>query len=395
LIVLKILTRVLAVVGKEIVEVLRRPSALATLVVGPVIILAAFGLGYRGQPPLRAVLVIPAGSGLPTDSSAYLAGSTPGVTIVATTSDAAGARQELDAGKVDLVVIAPSDARERLNAGKQATIQVEYRTADPYADYIAKNASAQLAAQVNQRLIEQLARESEAQAGPNAPGVSFPPPEVIAAPTKAEARDVAPTKPDLVAFYGVAILALILQHLAVTLGALSMARDRRRGIIAMFRVAPVAALELLAGKYVAFVALTALVGLVLGVLLVLGMGVPMLGATGLIVAALGLLIVASVGLGLLLSLVTDSETQVVQLALLLLIASVFFGGLAIDLTQFAQPVQVAAEFLPVTQGIHLAQDLFLLGSTDAAWRFGVLAAMAVILFFGAWWFFRRTLRPAR
>ena len=56
--------RVLAVAGKEMVEILRRPSALVSVVAGPVLILGLFGLGYLGQPPLRAELVIPPGSGL-------------------------------------------------------------------------------------------------------------------------------------------------------------------------------------------------------------------------------------------------------------------------------------------------------------------------------------------
>src|SRR5437016_1730089 len=58
-------TRTFAVVGKEILVVIRRPSALATLVIGPVVILAVFGLSYVGQPPIRAMLVVPGDSGLP------------------------------------------------------------------------------------------------------------------------------------------------------------------------------------------------------------------------------------------------------------------------------------------------------------------------------------------
>ena len=51
----KAATRTFAVVGKEVLVVLRRPSALATLVIGPVLILAVFGLSYVGQPPIRAM----------------------------------------------------------------------------------------------------------------------------------------------------------------------------------------------------------------------------------------------------------------------------------------------------------------------------------------------------
>ena len=69
--------RVLAVAGKETVEILRRPSALVSVVAGPVLILGLFGLGYLGQPPLRAELVIPSGSGLSTSLLPTRAGLGP------------------------------------------------------------------------------------------------------------------------------------------------------------------------------------------------------------------------------------------------------------------------------------------------------------------------------
>ena len=41
--------RLLALVGKELVEVIRRPGALVSLVLGPFLIMAVFGLGYNGE----------------------------------------------------------------------------------------------------------------------------------------------------------------------------------------------------------------------------------------------------------------------------------------------------------------------------------------------------------
>ena len=59
------LLRILAVTGKEVVEVLRRPGALVSIVLGPLLILGLFGLGYTGQPDMRAIVVVPAEAGLP------------------------------------------------------------------------------------------------------------------------------------------------------------------------------------------------------------------------------------------------------------------------------------------------------------------------------------------
>ena len=369
----KAATRTFAVVGKEVLVVLRRPSALATLVIGPVLILAVFGLSYVGQPPIRAMLVVPADSGLPSDPRAYDINQAGVLQFVGTRPSIASARQALTNGTADIVVAAPDNAVQQLRGGKQVVIQVEYDTVNPYQHAVISRLAEPLAAKVNEKIVAQIV----AQAGSQANASNKPDPNLIAAPTTAQTKDLAPTEPSLIAFYGVAVLALIVQHLGLTLGALSMNADRRQGMLTLLRVAPVSALELLTGKYVAFVVLTGAITGALVLLMTRTMGVPMLAPIGSVVALLLLLILASVGLGLVLSLVTSSESQVIQLALLVLLASVFFGGLAIDLTQFAPPLQVAAQFLPVTEATRLGQDLFLRGAATEPWRFGALAAMAI------------------
>lgn len=386
-------TRFLAVVGKEIISVVRRPGALVSMIAGPFIMMAVFGLGYVGRPQYRAVLVIPPQSGLPQTAAEYqkISNDTP-IEIVGVSADPAPARAAVADGRADLIVIAPSDGEARFKAGQQSVLLIEYDTEDPVAALYAETVAAQLAAEANKMLIERVVRagsEQVAQAG-----VPKIPPEVIAAPTRAEARNLAPTRPSVIAFFGPAVLALIIQHMAVTLSALSMSRENFGGIIEILRVAPIAASAILAGKLVALLVLVggtaaALLGLMLAVL-----HVPMLGDPALVVVGLALLSFASIGLGLLLSVLADSERQAVQLALLALLASVFFGGFVLDLNEFAEPVRVIGNALPVTHGIQLSQDLFLRGETSQPWRFGVLAAMGAVLFAVAWLFYRRSLRAS-
>jgi len=381
----KILTRTFAIEGKEMLIVLRRPSALATLVFGPVLILAIFGLSFAGQPPIRAVLVIPPNSGLPTDYEAYDLGDPTTLRIVGTEGSVDAGRRSLASGQADIVVSVPANAIQQLQNGKQVTLQVEYDTVNPYQNAVIGRIAGSLAAKLNEKVISEAISKVTQGASPK------PNLQVIAAPTKVETRDLAPTTPSLVAFYGVAVLALILQHLGLTLGALSMTGERRQGMLTLLRVAPVSAFELLLGKYIAFVLLTGAVGALLVVLMTKVLGVPLLATLSAVMLMLLLLILAAIGLGVVLSLVTSSESQVIQLALLVLLASVFFGGLAIDLTQFVKPLQIGAEFLPVTQATRLGQDLFLRGAAGEPWRVGALAAMAVALAFLAWLLLRREL----
>jgi ABC-2 type transport system permease protein len=389
--VLKGPTRFLAVVGKEIVSVIRRPGALVSMIAGPFIIMAVFGLGYVGRPQYRAILVIPPDSGLPQSAAEYqkISDDTP-VEIVGVMADPAPARAALADRRADLIVIAPSDGEARFKAGQQSVLVVEYNTEDPVSAIYADTVAAQLSAEANKLLIERAVRAGTDQAAQA--GIPKIPAEVIAEPTKAEAHNLAPTRPSVIAFFGPAVLALIVQHMAVTLSALSMSRERFGGIIEVLRVAPIAASAILAGKLVALLVLVGgTAGILLGLMLVL-LHVPMLGDPAQVVLSLAALAVASVSLGLALSVLADSERQAVQLALLALLASVFFGGFVLDLNDFALPVRIIGNALPVTHGIQLAQDLFLRGETNQLWRLGVLAAMGLVFFAIAWLAYRRTLR---
>lgn len=55
--------RSLAFVRKELVEIIRQPRLVLTLILGPFLILLVFGLGYlAAPPPLEMLVVAPAGS---------------------------------------------------------------------------------------------------------------------------------------------------------------------------------------------------------------------------------------------------------------------------------------------------------------------------------------------
>jgi ABC-2 type transport system permease protein len=388
--------RLLALVGKELVEVIRRPGALLSLVLGPFLIMAVFGLGYNGtHRPLETVVVIPPGSGLPTDVTTYQDLAAGGLDIVAIVPDEAAAEPGLADGSVDLVVVAPADVKALFRAGKQAVIEVVINSVDPFRVNYAGFLAANLTTAVNEAIIKQAVQEGLSIAIANGQSVAAQiPPDVIAAPTRAEVRNLAPTEPVVLAFYGPAVLALILQHMAVTLVALALVRERMSGVIELFRVAPVNAWEVIAGKVLAYALLggviaSATVGLLIGVF-----RVPMLGDPTALALTIGLVLLASLGIGLAIAVISDSERQAVQLSLLLLLASVFFSGFVLAISEFSEPVRTLAFVLPVTHGIRLMQDIMLRGGTTQTWEFGVLGLIAAVTLVFAWLRLRRGMTRA-
>jgi ABC-2 type transport system permease protein len=391
----QVATRILAFVGKELVEVVRRPGAIVSLILGPFLIMALFGFGYHGfRRPLEVALVVPRESGLPADAASYEALTGEGLNLASVTADETAARDELAARRVDLVVIAPADGGAALREGRRSQLRILYDQVDPVLQAYTLFLAERLESEVNREIIRRAVDEGEAYAlGEGQPGLAIPP-EVVAAPTEAVTENASPTTPDLVAFYSPAVLALILQHMAVSLIAISLVRERSSGIIELYRVSPVSATEILIGKLLAYALLSgaiaaAVVGLLVGVL-----GVPLLSGVAPVAAIIGLLIVAALGLGIVIALVADSERQAVQLTLLVLLASVFFSGFVIAIDEFRVEVRAVSYAIPATHGIRLFQDLMLRGSTTASWQAVALAIIAIVVVAASWALLRARMRQA-
>jgi ABC-2 type transport system permease protein len=119
----------------------------------------------------------------------------------------------------------------------------------------------------------------------------------------------------------------------------------------------------------------------------------MLGSPSVVALVIGLLLVASLGLGLLISVVSDSERQAVQLALLTLLASMFFSGFVLHIEEFQPVVQIGAYLLPVTHGIALLQGEFLTGTIAHPWQLAALVGIAAFVLLISWFLLWRELRP--
>ena len=368
--------RILAQVRKELIQVRRRPGAFFSLVLGPFLIMAVFGLGYTGvERQLNTVIVVPPQLNLPRDVAYYQGLAGPAFDIVEVADSADQAKADLAAQKLDLIVIAPADAVQKIQAGQQATIEIDMNSVNPAATSYAGFVAQVFNEKINEEIVKQAVAEGENLSNPaNVPI----PGAVVAAPTTVVVNNIAPSNPGVLGFAAPAVLALMLQHMAVTLTALSFIRERMSGTLELFRVSPVNSFELVLGKYLGLGLVSAIVAAVSGLLLVTVLGVPLLGPPIWVAIVIGLLVFASLGIGLIISVISDSERQAVQIALLLLLASVFFSGFVLPVDQFRDGVQYLAYALPVTHGIRLLQDFMLRGSTTADWQITLLLALGLI-----------------
>jgi ABC-2 type transport system permease protein len=209
-------------------------------------------------------------------------------------------------------------------------------------------------------------------------------PRIVVQPFQSRTESVALLKPTLPDYFAPSVIVLLLQHLAITFGALSMVQEQRLGTMELFRVSPISALEILLGKYVSFMLFGAVIGGAITAIILYVLHVPLLGPPELYAGALLALLFTSLGLGLVISLLSSSDSQAVQYAMLVLLTSVFFSGFIMSLRTLWEPVRVVSWLTPATYGIALLQDIMLRGQLVQPYLLAGLAAMGGVYFLIAW-----------
>jgi ABC-2 type transport system permease protein len=205
------------------------------------------------------------------------------------------------------------------------------------------------------------------------------PPEQIVSPLRENYANVRGQAALLMVYYAPGVVALMIQHIAVTLGALAIVRERMLGSIEMFQVAPISSRQVIYGKYLAYVAFILLISVALTTALVL-LGVPLPSNLGFYVGIIVLLTLASLGLGFLLSVFSQSDSQAIQLSMLILLLSIFFSGFLLPLESFLPFISVIGAFLPLTHGINGLRALTLEGINPEPLTWASLTVLSVASF---------------
>ena len=217
-------------------------------------------------------------------------------------------------------------------------------------------------------------------------------PHILVAPFTLKAFGIENVEITWANFFAPAVVILLLQHLAVTFGALSIVREQRSGTMELFRISPLSAFETLAGKYLSYLLFGAGVAAIITSTIVFALKVPILGAWQDYALVTLVVLFTSLGMGFLISLIAKTDLQAVQYAMFLLLGSVFFGGFLLDIRYLWEPVRIVSWSLPATYGIRLLQNIMLRGTGLSQDLFLALLGIGVVLFIISWFIMRLRLQ---
>jgi ABC-2 type transport system permease protein len=217
-------------------------------------------------------------------------------------------------------------------------------------------------------------------------------PYVLVNPFGVEANSITRLNLTPTSYFTPAVIILLLQHLAVTFAALSIVRENNSGAMELFRVSPISAFETLLGKYLSYMLFGGLLAAMISLLVVYGLRVPMLGNWGDYAIVIAALLFAALGAGFIISLISQTDTQAVQYAMLLLLGSIFFSGFFLDLRLMWEPLSALSRILPATYGIQLLQNVMLRGGELNPILIGGLVTISIVVFLLSWLLLHRKMK---
>ncbi|GAA4342924.1 ABC transporter permease [Microbacterium rhizosphaerae] len=354
-----------AIMLKEFQELRRDRRTLALLIVMPLLLLIIFGYAANFTVDNLSVAVYGSGAQDVTkliDDNAQLKDH---LTVVVT--DPSGTKDdattELRDDKADVAIYAVS------GPGASAPL-----TADVYIDgsnLFAAQAAKTIFAEVQQQLAVQAA-QAQASAPP---GTVVPVPKITVSVL---------FNPDLKTSWVMipAIIGLILTFIGTIITSIGLVREREAGTFEQLAVMPLRAGSVVLGKITPYFLLACFDMALITTLGLLLFGVPFNGSPWIFAVGAGLFLFVVLGLGVLISSVSQTTGQAIQLAFLILLPQILLSGMIFPLSAMAAGVRWIGYLLPLTWFTMVSQGVMIRGAGwDSLWfPVVILAVMAIVIF---------------
>ena len=342
--------RLWAVFLKELQQMLRDRPTFAMAVGVPILQLLLFGYAINTDPKGLPTAVVSQDRG-PLGRTLLAAVQHTGYfQVVAEPAGEAEGAALLADGRVQFLIVVPSDFSRRVVRGEQPAVLVDVDATDPAA---AVNAIGALSALSSQALAPALRGALAARAG-------TPPPF--------EWRVHRRYNPEGLSRVNIVpgLVGTILTMTMVMLTALAMTRERERGTMENLLATPVTPLEVMLGKILPYVAVGYVqLGVILGAAHLL-FEVPMAGSVAVLLALIGLFMLANLAVGFTFSTLARNQLQALQLTFFFFLPSMLLSGFMFPFRGMPAWAQAIGELLPLTHFLRIVRGVMLKGNGLAA-----------------------------
>lgn len=175
----------------------------------------------------------------------------------------------------------------------------------------------------------------------------------------------------------------------------SLARDREQGLFSSFRVMPLRALDLLAGKGLAGMLIGFLGAAFIALMAVIWFEVPLRGSVAALFVGLLVFLFAASGMGLWVSTLTRTHLQAAFGLFLLFVPAVLLSGFIFPISKLSAVVQTLSLLDPLRYFLAMTRGVYLQGAgfAETGPAMASLARIGAVAWVGAWVTLAWQMRP--
>lgn len=338
--------RLLAVMGKEFIQLRRDRLTFAMMVGIPLIQLTLFGFAINGDPKHLPTVVIAHEQSAFTRSIVSGLANTGYFDIVSTTLGEGEANALLARGEVQFALTIPADFSRKLVRGERPQLLLDADATDPSATGNAITAVQQLSNTILRYDLKGPLTKLNA---------SQPPYELVV-----QRR----YNPDGITAYNVVpgLMGVILTMTMIMMTALGITREVERGTMENLLATPVRPFEVMIGKVVPYIVIGAVqVAIILGAAKLL-FQVPFVGSLATLLLGVMVFISANLIVGITVSTVARNQMQAMQMTFFFFLPSILLSGFMFPFRGMPGWAQVIGEVLPLTHFVRIARGVMLKGN---------------------------------
>jgi len=366
------LRRLRTLLAKESIQMRRDRITFAMMLGIPLVQLMLFGFAINTDPKELPAALVATNQDRFTRAMVSALELTGYYRFTAPNATAEQAEQMIARGDVAFVVTVPSDFGRRIERNDTATILIEADATDPS---VASGAISTLGT------VAATALRREAGQATDTSGISI----IV------HRR----YNPEGITQYNIVpgLLGVILQLTMVMMTAMALTRETERGTMENLLSMPATPLEIMLGKVVPYLVVGAVqVAVVLAAARVI-FGVPFVGSLTLILTGIFVFVLALVILGYLISTVSRTQMQAMQLTFFFFLPSLLLSGFMFPYRGMPLWAQYLGEIFPLTHFLRLIRSVMLKGADvqTVSGSFLALAGFVLLLSLASLLRFRRTL----
>lgn len=364
---------ILHVARKEFLQILLDRRSLVLILVMPILLTFLFGKALETGDLRSIPSAILNEDGSPESNVIVTAFSTYGeVQLQGEVADREAAYLSLSEGNIKAVIIIPKGFMKQIEAGEEAQLQLLLDGTD--------NNSAPIVEVVAKRVIQRYNAE-RAIKGLWAQGVRPDRGRRLIQPVYVQTEIRYNPGLQYLSYVMPGVIGLTLQLLTVMLMAVSLPRERERGTLDQLLATPIARTELILGKLLPYFLISLVNVATILVVADRGFGVPVVRGLPLLVLLCALFVLTSLATGLLISAVSHSQFQAVQIAVFYVLPVFMLSGAYAPIEVIPDYIRPISYLFPLMYFSRAVRAVTLRGADfPGIWRDVVILAGFVLVF---------------